>query len=76
MYLARTGIETKACIIPYEKSSLAVEGYDGYHQSTGRTVLVGSVKNDDNLVTISLPGGSSVVVNASEMIKAIQKCVL
>lgn len=76
MYQTRTGIETKAWVIPYEKSSLALGEYDGYHPSTGRNVLVGSVKNDDTLVTISLPGGSSVVVNASEMIKAIQKCVL
>ena len=47
-------------------------------QVFGKALIVTSVKgNEDNLVRLSLPDDNTeVVVNASQLITAIKKCVL
>lgn len=63
-------IETKAWLIPYAKSDIS----NSYVPCPGQTVLVSSI--NDDLVAISLPGGGSAIVKASQLITACQKCVL
>ena len=66
-------IETNAWVITYKKGDLG----EIYHQETGigKAVLVSSV-DAENLVSITVPGGISVIVKASQLITAIQKCVM
>ena len=64
-------IETKAWVIPYEKGTTGV-----YVSQPEKNVLVSSVDGEENLVSISVPGGNTVIVKASHIITAIQKCVM
>lgn len=74
MIIMNNGVEVRAWIVPYEKSSLG-ESYGYVQYSSGANVLIESVKDDENLVAITGPDGHSFVVKASQIITAIQKCV-
>lgn len=65
-------IETKVWLIPYKKGDLV----EIYHQEPGLEKILVSSVDAENLVSISVPGGSSVIVKASQLITAIQKCVM
>ena len=74
MIILKNGIETKVQILPYEESTIQ----RGQFLQTGRTPIeITSVKDYENdLICISLPGGEKVVACASQIICAIQKCIL
>ena len=75
MVVEGNGIETKVWMLPYEESSIDT---NVFVQAFGKALMVTSVKgNEDNLVRLILPeDNTEVVVKASQLITAIQKCVL
>lgn len=75
MVVEGNGIETKVWMLPYEESSI---DKNMFVQVFGKALIVTSVKGyEDNLVRLLLPDDNTeVVVNASQLITAIKKCVL
>ena len=75
MVVEGNGMETKVWMLPYEESSI---DKNLFVQVFGKALIVTSVKgNEDNLVRLLLPDDNTeVVVNASQLITAIKKCVL
>lgn len=75
MVVEGNGMETKVWMLPYEESSI---DKNMFVQVFGKALIVTSVKgHEDNLVRLSLPDDNTeVVVNASQLITAIKKCVL
>ena len=75
MVVEGNGIETKVWILPYEESSI---DKNLFTQVFGKALIVTSVSGyEENLVRLSFPeDNSEVVVNASQLITAIKKCVL
>ena len=75
MVVEGNGMETKVWMLPYEESSI---DKNMFTQVFGKALIVTSVKgHEDNLVRLSLPDDNTeVVVNASQLITAIKKCVL
>lgn len=75
MVVEGNGMETKVWMLPYEESSI---DKNMFVQVFGKALIVTSVKgHEDNLVRLLLPDDNTeVVVNASQLITAIKKCVL
>lgn len=75
MVVEGNGLETKVWMMPYEESSI---DKNMFIQAFGKALIVTSVSGyEENLVRLSLPeDNSEVVVNASQLITAIKKCVL
>ena len=75
MIVEGNGMETKVWMLPYEESSI---DKNMFTRVFGKALIVTSVKgNEDNLVRLTLPeDNTEVVVNASQLIIAIKKCVL
>ena len=75
MVIEGNGMETKVWMLPYEESSI---DKNMFVQVFGKALIVTSVKgHEDNLVRLLLPDDNTeVVVNASQLITAIKKCVL
>jgi hypothetical protein len=75
MVVEGNGMETRVWMLPYEESSI---NKNMFVQVSGKALIVTSVKgNEDNLVRLSLlDNNMEVVVNASQLITAIKKCVL
>ena len=75
MVVEGNGMETKVWILPFEESSI---DKNMFVRAFGKALIVTSVSgNEENLVRLLLPeDNSEVVVNASQLITAIKKCVL
>ena len=75
MVVEGNGMETRVWMLPYEESSITK---NAFIQVSGEALIVTSVKgNEDRLVRLTLPeDNTEVVVNASQLITAIKKCVL
>lgn len=75
MVVEGNGMETKVWMLPYEESSI---DKNMFVQVFGKALIVTSVTgHEDNLVRLLLPDDNTeVVVNASQLITAIKKCVL
>ena len=68
------GLKTRVSVIPLERSTI---DENGYIAATGKEITVKSVKDhEDELVTIQIPSGEEVTAKASDLISAIQKCVM
>lgn len=67
-------MKTNVCISPYEISPIFE---NVYVLTSDKMIEISSVdKYEDSLVRIKLPDGEPVIVKASHLITAVQKCVL
>ena len=75
MVVEGNGMETKVWILPYEESSI---DKNLFTHVFGKALIVTSVSGyEENLVRLLFPeDNSEVIVNASQLITAIKKCVL
>ena len=65
-------IETKVIVDTYEQSKIT---YGYCKASNGHVVVVSSVKDQENLISIACLGGY-ITVKGEDLARAIQKCLM
>ena len=76
MTVMKQGLNTTVEFMPYTISSIDPSGHCYVIACDGKPVTVSSVKGqEDELVKVMLPNGESVIVKATSLIIAAQKCV-